>query len=242
MRRLPFLLLPAVLMGLSVLISCQPPPPPPPRPAPPAATSAEPVPESVDPQVAQAARSDGLQGGTLLFRDDFERADLGPNWIVKHPDEWTIEGGLLRSHRVDPAESRNQGIWLQKPLPDKARIVFQARSLSPSGDTKCEVFATEQAHEAGYSIIFGGWNNTINTITRKGEHEPTRRVQSAHIPVEPQRTYTWTIVRTDNVVRWYVDGKFFLSYDDADAVRGQWFGFNNWLTDVRFDNLEVYAL
>jgi len=241
---LPFLLAATAL----VAAACTPPEPPPPRPPRvPVPVAGAPVVDE-DPQAKLAQRTDGLQGGTLVFEDDFERAEplptgaVGPNWLVKHAGEWTIEGGLLRSHRVDPEEARNQGIWLQTPLPEKVRVSFQSRALSAVGDTKCEIFATEPKHEAGYSIIFGGWNNTINTIARLGEHEPQRAVQRDHQKVESGRTYTWTIVRTDQVVRWYLDDRFVLAYDDAQAVRGHFFGFNNWLTDVRFDNVKVWAL
>lgn len=230
--------------GTLVAVSaCKPPPPPPPRPAPkPAAeAAAEPTPAD-DPQAKAAARKDGLSGGTLVFSDDFSAAALTDKWKVLHEGEWTLEAGELRANKVAEEEARNQGVWLQQPLPEKARIEFKARSLSKVGDTKCEVFATEPKHEAGYSVIFGGWSNTINTIARTGEHEPARRVQSPHVPVQPNKVYQWTIVRTDNVVRWYVDGQFMLAYDDPNPVKGTFFGFNNWATDVRFDDVRVYAL
>ncbi|MBM4342846.1 MAG: hypothetical protein FJ100_05665 [Deltaproteobacteria bacterium] len=230
-------------IALGALCACTPPEPPPPRPA---AARAAPTelrtePEA-DPQAAQAVRTDGLQGGTLVFEDHFDRADLGPDWLGKHAGEWILEGGEVKANRVQAEEVRNQGLWLQKPLPDKVRVTFRARSLSRVGDTKCEIFATEPRHEAGYSVIFGGWNNTINTITRLGEHEPRRVVQSDHQRVESGRTYAWTLVRTDHVVRWYIDGKFMIAYPDDRPVRGSFFGFNNWATDVRYDDLQVFAL
>lgn len=221
-------------------LRCTPPDPPPPRPA--QVTPAAEAPADLDPQAKQAARTDGLTGGTLVFEDRFDRAELGADWLGKHAGEWVIDTGQVKPNKVDGDESRNQGLWLQKPLPAKTRVVFQSRSLSKVGDTKCEVFGTEAKHESGYSIIFGGWGNTINTIARKGEHEPRRVVQSDHQRVEAGRTYTWTIVRTDNAVRWYIDGKFMIAYDDTDPVKGTAFGFNNWATDLRFDNLQVFAL
>lgn len=224
------------------LTSCKPPPPPPARPAPKAAEAAPAAEPVEDPQAKAAARTDGLTGGTLVFSDDFAEATLGEKWKVMHEGEWTLDGGELRANKVAAEEARNQGIWLQQPLPEKTRIEFKARSLSKVGDTKCEVFATEPKHESGYSIIFGGWNNTINTIARKGEHEPARRVQSPHVAVQQGKVYQWTVIRTDNVVRWYVDGQFMLAYDDSEPVRGGFFGFNNWATDVRYDDVRVYAL
>ncbi len=226
------------------LAACVPPAPPPPRPTATAAAKARPTavrPGSAE-DAKQRGRRDGLEGGTLVFADDFERAELGGDWRFDQPGEWTVEAGALRSNRVEVYEERNKGVWLKRPLPTRVRVEFRGEVRSGSGDIKCEIFATEPKHEAGYSVIFGGWNNTINAIARLGEHEPARRVQRPHVPVRSQQRYLWTLVRTDGVVRWYVDGRFMLAYDDAAPVQGGYFGFNNWLSDVRFDEVRVYDL
>lgn len=229
--------------ALLLAAACAPPEPPPPRPIKAKAVANAPAPAIEETaQSRNAKRRDGLQGGTLVFEDKFERAEPGADWNVKFAGEWTIEDGQLISHKVQNDDDRNQGVWLNKPLPAKVRVTFQSRSLSGVGDTKCEIFNEQAKHETGYSVIFGGWNNTINTIARKGEHEQQRAVQGEHVKVKVNQTYTWTIVRNDHVVRWYIDGHFMVAYDDADAVRGGFFGFNNWATDVRFDNLQIYEL
>lgn len=234
----------SVCTGLSVLATaCTPPDPPPPRPprkaAPVAATEGS---KAEDPQAKQAARTDGLTGGKLVFEEHFDGPALSQHWLVRQAGEWQIAEGWLKSERVADENQRNQGIWLQTPLPKKTRVSFKSRSLTKVGDTKCEIFNVEPRHEQGYSVIFGGWNNTTNAIARKGEHEANRRNQSEPPKVEPGRTYAWTIVRTDAVVRWYIDGKFMLAYDDPSPVDGNFFGFNNWSSDLRFDDVVVYEL
>lgn len=233
----------ASALGLC-LAACVPPAPPPPRPS--AAEVAKRAAPSTRPPSAddakQRARRDGLEGGTLIFSDDFERGELGGDWRFDQPGEWTLDEGVLRANRVEVYEERNKGVWLKRPLPEKVRVEFRGEVRSGSGDIKCEIFATEPKHEAGYSVIFGGWNNTINTIARLGEHETERRVQRPHVPVRSQKRYLWTLVRSDDVMRWYVDGRFMLAYEDSAAVRGGFFGFNNWLSDVRFDEVRVYDL
>ena len=235
----------AAVVGLW-LCACVPPqpPPPPPSEAEIAARSAQAANRGQAPTAAgkHARRTDGLKGGTLVFQDDFERAEPGDDWTGLQAGEWQIKAGRLSANRVPVYDDRNKGMWLNKELPAKVRIEFEARALGDTGDTKCEVFARSKSHEAGYSIIFGGWNNTINTIARLGEHEPKRVVQRPHVPVKSETTYRWTIVRTDAVVRWYIDGRFMLAYDDADPVKGKFFGFNNWLTKVSFDTVRVWAL
>ncbi len=190
----------------------------------------------------QAKRTDGLEGGKLVFEDNFERADLGSDWVAAQPGEWDIDNGRLRANLVKVYDDRNQGVWLQRRLPLQARITFEAEVMSPTGDVKCEVFARKAAHETGYSIIFGGWDNTINTIARLGEHESDRKIQAPHTKVQSRKRYKWAVVRTDSVVRWYVDGVFMLAYEDGAKVDGPFFGFNNWTSDVRFDNLQVFDL
>jgi len=237
------------LLLLGVCAACVPPQPPPPRPtesqvaarkAKLARTSR--ARENTLESDPNAKRTDGLKGGTLVFSDDFERVDLGADWTVKHAGEWAIEGGYLVAKRVKIYGDRNKGIWLQRKLPKKARIEFIGEVRSATGDIKCEVFGKTAAHESGYSLIFGGWDNTINTITRLGEHEPNRVIQRPHVRVQRNKAYKWSIVRTDHAVRWYVDGKFMASYDDKQPVYGPYFAFNNWLSDVRFDNLKVFKL
>jgi hypothetical protein len=60
--------------------------------------------------------------------------------------------------------------------------------------------------------------------------------------VEPGTDYLWSFVRTDNRLRWYVDGQLFLEYDDAHPVDGRHFAFNNWEAKTSFDNLRIYDL
>jgi len=235
-----------VLLCASIAAACQPPKPPPPRPTEAEIATRERTRQTRANQLStdskHAKRKDGLTGGSLVFEDNFDGPGLSDKWSVKLPGEWTVTAGELKANRVEVYDDRNRGVWLNVPLPEKTRVEFTARSLSKDGDTKCEVFATEQKHEAGYSIIYGGWGNTINTICRLGEHEPRRVVQVPHQRVERAKSYKWTIVRTDNAVRWYLDGKFMIAYDDAKPVKGKWFAFNNWLSDIRFDNVKIWKL
>lgn len=239
----------SLVMFVLLAVGCVPPQPPPPRPSEAQVKARNQRQERTarakentlasDPN---AKRKDGLTGGTLVFSDNFERAELGADWTVKHPGEWVIEDGGLVAKRVKVYGDRNKGVWLLRKLPKKARIEFIGEVRSATGDIKCEVFAKDATHEAGYSLIFGGWDNSINTITRLGEHEPNRVIQRPHVPVQRKKRYKWSIVRTDHAVRWYVDGTFMASYNDREPVYGPYFAFNNWLSDVRFDDLKVFKL
>ncbi|MCB9789023.1 MAG: hypothetical protein H6744_20290 [Deltaproteobacteria bacterium] len=198
-------------------------------------------PRDASPPPAPAAPETLLEGGTEVFRDTFERAELGPDWRADHKD-WHLEGGWLRSSAVD-----NAGVWLLRELPDHARVEFDAKSMPlPGGkpfpgDIKAEVFATEPAHQAGYVVINGGWSNKLDVIARLDEHGGDRKERPA-AQVVPDKVYHWAIARRDGTLYWFRDGVLQMSYPDPSPIAGHYFGFNNWRTNVAYDNLAVYRL
>jgi len=183
---------------------------------------------------ATAAVTEGLTGGVLVYSDDFQRDKLGPDWLSRS-GRWEVKDGWLHC-RGD----RNEGAWLNVPLPERVRVEFDARSESDDGDLKFEIFATEQRHQTGYIVIMGGWKNTLSIIARLNEHGEDR--MEADASVEKGRVYHMTAVRTDGALRWFVDGRLVLQYADEEPVRGAYFGFNDWNADVWFDNLKVSKL
>jgi len=191
------------------------------------------------PSTPGVARSADLEGGVLVFEDNFERDELGDNWRYQSA-AWRIEDGW-----VAIAGARNDALWLQTPLPDDVRIEFDARSLSDIGDIKFEVFGDGATHQSGYVCIFGGWSNSTNAIARLDEHGSDRLDGQPGVRVVPQQVYRMAVVRTDNRVRWFVDGEEFLVFDDQAPLEGEGhrhFGFNDWDVELRFDNIRVYDL
>lgn len=190
---------------------------------------------------AAAAPDPLLEGGRLVFEDDFDRAVLGESWTTTH-DGWRVVGGEIHS-----TQARNEGLWLTVELPTEARIEFDARSEplpggAPfPGDLKCEVFAERPEHQAGYLVINGGWNNQLDVIARQDEHGADRAAQAARA-VEPSRTYRWAVVRKGATLSWFRDGALVMRYEDAQPIAGHYFGFNNWEASVFFDHLRVFSL
>lgn len=179
------------------------------------------------------------------FTDNFDRADLGPEWRETGPG-WRIENGALRGQNV-----HNHPLWLRRKLPRDARIEFDAWSESPAGDLKCEAwgdgesFARQASYTAtSYVIIFGGWFNRLNVIARMDEHAPDRRVRQGP-RVEPNRHYHFTIERRGRLLKWAIDGEPMLEWDDPDPLAGpghEHFAFNDWEALVHFDNLVITPL
>jgi hypothetical protein len=180
-----------------------------------------------------------LEGGRLVFEEDFEGSALDGRWSGPQ-EHWTIEDGMLSVSRA-----QNEALWLDVPLPDQVRVELDAVADDPEGDIKFEIFGDGATHESGYIVIFGGWDNTITCIARLGEHNDDRLDAPVHRPVVVGRTYHLAAVRTDNRLRLFIDGVPVLTYDDTAPLEGEdhrFFAFNNWHAPVRFDNLRIYDL
>ncbi len=179
------------------------------------------------------------------YTDHFERAQLGQDW-KKTGGNWRIERGELRVRGA-----RNHPLWLLRTLPHDVRVEFNVRSETPDGDIKVEIFGdgasyakTESYKATSYVIIFGGWNNTRNVLARMDEHGADR-VEGAPRKVEPGRVYHFRIERVGAKLSVWVDDELLLEMSDPEALEGRGhdhFGFNNWQSDLWFDNLKITPL
>ncbi len=185
----------------------------------------------------------GLEPGG--FHDDFERERLG--------EAWRNTGGPyeIRDGWLHVRGARNRPLWLARTLPHDVRVRFRARSESAAGDIKVELFGdgVSKAERVSYTatsyvIVFGGWNNSLNVLARLDEHGADR-VVGPKKRVEPGRTYQFEITRRGSLLRVRVDGEELLRLDDPEPLAGRGhdhFAFNNWESDLWFDDLHVEAL
>jgi len=179
------------------------------------------------------------------FIDDFERDDLGDHWFNTGAN-WRIVNGQLMVRNA-----HNRPLWLRRTLPRDVRIEFDARSESPEGDIKCEVFgdgssrATSETYVAtSYVVIFGGWGNSLNVLARMDEHG-SDRVVGPRWRVEPHRTYRIRIERRGSRITAWVDDRELVSMDDPHPLQGRGhdhFAFNDWQAELWFDNLRITPL
>jgi hypothetical protein len=187
------------------------------------------------------------------FVDNFDRPDLGYNYWATG-GYWRIANGQLLS-----PGAKNNPLWLKAALPADVQVDFDARSDSPDGDIKAEIFGNGYDHASGYMLIFGGWNNSITTIARLDEHgvpvsammpnplphDGQVRVERRDLKVEPGRTYHWTIRRQGGTLSWALDGQPVMEIIDPQPLRGAGhdrFAFNTWDVDVLYDNLKITPL
>lgn len=187
---------------------------------------------------------------TSPFADDFERVEPGPDWLDTSSGAYRITAGKLNA-----TKAYNHPLWLRRKLPRDVVIEFDAMSKSAAGDIKVELFGDGESFDpdkgrydpTSYLIVLGGWNNTDSIIGRLGEHDDA--VKAARTrgagqppPVEPGRTYHFSITRRGGVIDWRLDGAPFLAWTDPSPLYGpghEFFAINDWEADVHFDNLHI---
>ena len=196
--------------------------------------------------------------GRLVFQDDFDRQELGSDWLDTTMEDTNTKPGNTTTgrYRIVNGElraegARNNPLWLTKKLPPNSRVEFTARSTSKAVDIKVEVYGdgrskpTSLSYTAtSYVIILGGWNNTKSIIARMDEHKRDRKVRTAP-KAAPNRSYRFSIERIGNRLSWLLDRKPFLEMNDPHPLLGmghEYFAFNNWSSEVFFDNLSIYEI
>lgn len=183
--------------------------------------------------------------GRVVFSDGFDREQIGADWIA------TGEGASIEHGVLVIRDLHNHPLWLDRALPHDVRIEVDAWATTEEGDIKLELagdgksFARTVNYVAsGYVLIFGGWNNTQNAIVRRNEHGRDKEVVTEP-KVEADKRYHFTITRIGPEIRWEVDGREILAFDDARPLSGpgyDHFAFSGWEAETRFDNLVIEAL
>jgi hypothetical protein len=181
---------------------------------------------------------------TEPFAEDFERQEIGPVWFDTGGN-FRIVGGKLAAKGA-----HNHPLWLKRRLPRDVVIELDATSRSPDGDLKVEIFGDGETFDpdgnryqpTGYTMIFGGWRNSMSVISRLDEHDDGVKASRRDPPVEMNRTYRWTITRRGGQIDWLIDGQPFLSFTDPEPLAGsghEFFAIGNWEAGVTFDNLRI---
>ncbi len=186
-----------------------------------------------------------------------DKTNIGPNWTQAQTNAWRIEDGWLCVENA-----HNHGIWFSRPIPINARIEWDAKSDSPEGDLKAELWGDGRGFAKGnsyndatsYLAILGGWKNTLHVLARLDEHKEDRKVvrvdkdsdDPRQKPVMRGQIYHVKVERTDaKTVRYYVDTLLMATFVDTEPLMGpghDHFGFNDWEAKVCFDNVKITPL
>lgn len=170
------------------------------------------------------------------FFDDFERSELGPNWHISG-GQWTLDRGSVYS-----TGANNAPLFLKAKLPDDLVLEVDVTSETALVDSKIELMTDGRTHQSGYVFILGGWSNKISVIARLDEHGADRKERSPTGVTGPG-TWRWRIEKKGGELRWYIDGKLYMSFDDPRPLHGPGhdrLAFSNWQNQVRWDNLRVW--
>ncbi|MEQ8272256.1 MAG: hypothetical protein RMA76_22930 [Deltaproteobacteria bacterium] len=175
--------------------------------------------------------------GSLPYSDDFERAELGPDWYASG-GQWMIENGYAYS-----TGANNAPCFLKVALPADVVVEVDVRSETRTVDSKIELMTDGRTHQSGYVFILGGWNNQISAIARLDEHGKDR-VETSPTRVTGNQTYRWRIEKKGGDIRWYIDGKLYLTFNDPEPLSGPGhdrLALSNWQNRIRWDNLKIWA-
>ncbi len=189
------------------------------------------------------------------FTDAFDRTEIGDDYFNSGAPYRIDAGKLVFAH------VHNHALWLKRVLPHDVKVELDVTGKSPDGDIKVELFGDGKSFESneavrkdliytasGYVFIFGGWRNSRSVLVRQNEHtwqHDPGVPQRTEPRVVPGRTYHWTITRRGGHLDWQIDGKPFLSWDDAQPLAGpghDHFGFDGWESECVFDNLSITPL
>ena len=190
------------------------------------------------PFIVYFARGQAPVTTSVPFADDFERAEIGPNYFTVG-GHWRIENGVVHA-----PGAKNNPLWLKAQLPDDVAVEFDARSESSEGDIKCEIFGDGRDHASGYVVVFGGWSNSTSVLARLDEHGRDRK-ENRNVKVVKGKTYHMRVQRKGTLLQWFNDGVLQMEWDDPAPLRGSGhdrFGFSSWEADIYFDNLKVTPL
>jgi hypothetical protein len=198
--------------------------------------------------LAFASLALGCKAKTLAltgpFTDNFERATVGSDWNNTGADYKTTGG------KLSIAGAHNHPLWLRRKLPFNVVVELDATSNSPDGDLKIELMGDGESFDpdrgrydpTGYMFVFGGWQNSLSIVGKLGEHDAAVKASRATPKVQPGQTYHWTITKRGGFIDWKIDGHPFLQVFDPQPLGGpghEFFGINNWETDVSYDNLLI---
>ncbi len=204
---------------------------------------------------------------SVPYADDFSNPDTVEKNYFSTGGLWRTVNGELLSPGV-----KNNPLWLRASLPQDVAVEFDARSVSPEGDLKVEIFGDGTDHASGYVLIHGGWNNSLSVMARLDEHGPSIqsleaearrrggsdlvstgvvtkdsrwRVEANPYPVQVGRTYHWRIERKGSRISWFIDGNKFMELSDPFPLAGKGhdrFAFSSWEAQLYFDNLKIQPL
>lgn len=183
---------------------------------------------------ACGARADDARWN-LVWQDDFDRAEVGPEWCVLN-GRASIENGRLL------LEGGGATIITDRRFSPDVRIEFEAEARP--GVPPCDLSATiganlDHGYGCGYLFAFGGRSNQVNQLLGRG----VRQVDlDPPFVIEHGRTYRIAAQKEGRRLTCAVNGVKILDAETSDPVGGPGFdrvGMVTWAA-MYADNFRVY--
>ena len=139
-------------------------------------------------------------------------------------DRWTWFGGIARN---GPAVAWNKHTFtgdFSVELCGAIQMRAGIKEYSDARDMNVTVAADGRDLTSGYSFIYGGWDNTLTCLTRKGEivarATDARKHKFSRSSNMHRRWWYYKIERKGGRLRWYVDNELVLEYTDPEPLGG----------------------
>lgn len=164
----------------------------------------------------------------LMVADDFERAELGAEWLTLR-GKWEIADGVLRCREISYL-ARAEAVTAP------VRIEFEARSEHP-GDLTAFWGTKDEAWQGGYFIGFASNGNTAGKILRLGQEALVK----PGLVATPGQWYHLIAQVLPDRVQLLVDGEPAMEYAEAHPLAGARLpGLLSW-GEGEFDNVRIYV-
>ena len=161
--------------------------------------------------ISSAQAKDGTAGGDwiLRFQDDFQRAELGPDWQVLD-GHWRIETGRLVGKGT---------LLCTRRFPGAHRIEYEART---DAEEPCDLSAVISAGDAGLAEgAFFGFGSDDNDRSKLALAK--KEVARSTVRIAPGRLHRVTCERDGLVFRQTIDGKTSIEHvNGGQPVLREW--------------------
>lgn len=180
--------------------------------------------------------SPSRKGWKLVFEDQFEREQLGPNWTVAC-GQWAIRNGRLTLLKGEGA------ILYVSPLSHSQRIEFDAVAERGYPCDLSGLLCSDPTEARGFgSAYFFGFGSEVNAFSKL----LIRMVEYMVLPVKavPRKRHRIICERDGDILSFWVDGKTILRClhrNKLDGAQDVHAGIYMYFSRQYVDNIKIYA-
>ena len=178
--------------------------------------------------------------GELVFQDNFERKELGKDWIAES-GEWEIENGTLHA-KAAPGFNL---LKFARPLGKNLRLEYTCYSRNPQDLSAILAAHQDKKGLNGYVFGFAASYNSYNYIASTAPFTIMERTmqEGFNTGAIPDKKHRIIVEKREGTLKFFRDGKLELTTDDifAEDKTGKSFGLFSYHT-AYFDDIKVYRL